>query len=149
MLSNFDKKFSTEIKNDIRNSGRTIHEIVTLASIVEREVPKDQDRILVYDIFLRRLKKNMALQADSTVNYATGKSSPQASLSDISLDSPYNTYKYRGLPAGPIGNPSLSSLMAAIYPEQNPYLYFLTEKDGRVHYSETFEEHKKKKNLYL
>ncbi|MBI4272323.1 endolytic transglycosylase MltG [Candidatus Uhrbacteria bacterium] len=149
MLLNFDKKFSSEMKHDIQNNGRTIHEVVTLASIIEREVPKDQDRVLVSDIFLRRLKKNMALQADSTVNYVTGKSSPQVSLSDTSIDSPYNTYKYRGLPPGPIGNPSLSSLRAAIYPQPNPYFYFLTGKDGRVHYSKTFEEHKKKKDMYL
>ncbi len=149
ILSNFDRKFSEEMKRDARSVGLSIHEVVTLASIIEREVANDEDRKLVSDILQRRLKINMALQADSTVNYATGKSMPQASLSDISIDSPYNTYKYRGLPPGPIGNPSLSSLRAVIYPKQNPYFYFLTSADGKVHYSKTFEEHKRKKQKYL
>ncbi len=149
MLSNFDKKFSDQMKRDARVRGFTILEVTTLASIIEREVATSQDRALVSDIFSRRLKKNMALQADSTVNYATGKSAPQASLSDIAIDSAYNTYKYRGLPPGPIGNPGLTSLKAALYPNANPYLYFLTSPDGRVHYSETFEDHKKKKQRYL
>ncbi|MEK7619222.1 MAG: endolytic transglycosylase MltG [Patescibacteria group bacterium] len=148
-LANFVRKFSQSLQNTAREQGRSIHEVVTLASIIEREVRNDEDRALVSDIFIRRLKKGMPLQVDSTVNYITGKSSPSASADDISRESPYNTYRVAGLPPGPICNPSLSSLRAALYPKKNTYWYFLTPPDGTVIYGRTFDEHIANKRKYL
>lgn len=149
MLINFGAKYSDQMLHDTKKIGMTIHEIVTLASIIEKEVPEDAHRLMVSDIFHRRLKKGMPLQADSTVNYVTGKNVLQASFGDISTESPYNTYAHSGLPLGPISNPGLSSLQAALYPLPNKFWFFLTGKDGTVYYSETFEQHKIKKQKYL
>jgi UPF0755 protein len=145
MLDNLDKKLTAEMRRDIKKKGMTVHEVLTLASIVELEVRGEKDRQHVADIFLKRLKSGMGLQADSTVNYVTGKSVASASAKDIKVDSPYNTYKYRGLPPGPISNPGMTAITAVIYPESNPYYYFLTTKSGRVLYARTFEEHIKNK----
>ena len=90
----------------------------------------------------------MPLQADSTVNYVTGKSVSRASTDDLGVDSPYNTYKYRGLPPGPICNPGISVIQAAIYPTKNNYLYFLTTPDGEVIYNETHDGHVADKTKY-
>lgn len=126
-----------------------VHETLTLASIIEREVRDPEDMKLVADIFLRRLSIGMALQADSTVNYVTGGDSPAISLDDRDIDSPYNTYKYPGLPPGPISNPGLPAIGAAIAPKANDYWYFLTTPEGEVIYAATYEEHLQNKQQYL
>ncbi|HLC89844.1 MAG TPA: endolytic transglycosylase MltG [Patescibacteria group bacterium] len=148
ILNNFGKKLTSDLRSEISRQGKTIHEILTLASILEKEVSSDEDRKKVADIFYKRLDAGIALQADSTVNYATGKSTPRASAEDLKIDSPYNTYKYKGLPLGPINNPGMSAILAAIYPAPNPYWYFLTTPDGTVIYSKTFDEHVKAKGKY-
>lgn len=130
-------------------AGSVSYDQLILASIIEREVQTDKDRRMVADIFLKRLEIRMPLQADSTVNYATGKKTPSVSSSDLKIDSPYNTYKYRGLPPTPISNPGLSSINAARNPEPNRYWYFLTDQNGAVHYAKTFEEHSANKQKYL
>lgn len=149
MLNNFDEKLSPDLRAEIARQKKTIFEIVTMASIIEKEVGSEEDRAMVADIFWRRLEAGMPLQADSTVNYITGKSVARAGAEDIDIDSPYNTYKYKGLPKGPIGNPGLSAIQAAIYPKQNNYWYFLTADDGKVIYSKNFSEHKANKIKYL
>lgn len=143
MLDNLDDRLTPVLRADIKKHGRDIHEVLTVASILEKEVSSDIDRRKVADIFYKRIKLGIPLQADSTVNYVTGKGNSRSLLTDTAIDSLYNTYKYRGLPPGPICSPSLSAIMAAIYPESNPYLYFLTSKDGTVYYGRTFEEHKR------
>ena len=148
MLANFELKLTSQMRADIIARDMTIHQILTLASIIEKEVPGDADRKVVADIFYKRLAAGMALQADSTVNYFTGKGLARASADDISIDHPYNTYKYRGLPPVPITNPSLSAITAAIYPTPNPYWFFLTTPSGEAIYSKTFEEHISNKNKY-
>ncbi|MAF13944.1 MAG: hypothetical protein CMI53_03555 [Parcubacteria group bacterium] len=148
MLDNFDTKLTDDIQNEIKRQGKTIHDILTLASIIEKEVANDKDRKIVADIFYKRLEAGVALQADSTVNYASGASNARSSAKDLEIDSLYNTYKYRGLPPGPITNPSLSSILAAVYPEKNPYWYFLTTPKGEAIYNVTFEEHIEDKNKY-
>jgi len=112
-----------------------------MASVIEREVRSEEDRALVSDIFWKRVEAGRGLEADSTVNYITGHSKPSVSYEETRIDHPWNTYKYRGLPPGPIGNPSLSSLIAAIRPKANPYWYFLTDPQGKVYYGRTLEEH--------
>lgn len=149
LLANFESKISPELRRDIAASGRTVFETVIMASIIEREVRGEEDGALVADLFWRRLEIGMALQADSTVNYATGKSLPGVTLKDTEVESGYNTYKYRGLPIGPIGNPGLTAIKAAIKPKANDYWYFLTDPDGNVHYAKTFDEHIRNKQRYL
>ena len=149
MIKTLDNKFLQEWRGVIGKRGLTVHQVITLASIVEKEVATAQDRKKVADIFLKRLKANMGLQADSTINYITGKSDSAVQGGDLSIDSPYNTYKYKGLPPGPISNPGLSAIEAVIYPTSNDYWYFLTTSDGRVIYSKTYTEHLAAKAKYL
>lgn len=117
------------------------HEVLTLASIVEREVRSPEEMKNVADIFLKRLKIGMALQADSTVNYVTGGDNPSISLEDTKLNSPYNTYKFTGLTPGPISNPGITAITAVFAPNANPYYFFLTDPEGNVYYGETHEQH--------
>jgi len=148
LLDNFGEKLTFDLREEIKRQNKTIHEILTVASIIEKEVSTDSDRKIVADIFYKRLRAGMPLQADSTVNYATGKGVTRASAGDIKIDSPYNTYKYKGLPPGPICNPGMSAILAAIYPTKNDYWYFLTAPDGKVIYSKTHDEHVKAKAKY-
>ncbi len=149
MLETMDQRLVEHADDlgDIIKTGN-LHEVLTLASIVEREVMTDADRGNVADIFQKRLDIGMALQADSTVNYITGKKSPGISLDDKETDSPYNTYKYPGLPPGPISNPGIASIIAAAHPTPNPYYYFLTTEEGKVMYAETYDQHLANKALY-
>lgn len=125
----------------IKDSGMSEKEILTLASIVEKEANTSDDMAIVADIFLRRLKQNWALQSCATVNYITGKNDPGVSSSDKKIDSPYNTYKYPGLPPGPICNPGLDAIKAVLWPKKNDYNYFMTGDDGVMRYARTLEEH--------
>lgn len=146
-LANFEKKVLS-----LMPAGTPIekvYEIVTLASIIEKEVSTDIDRAMVADIFQRRMRIGMPLQSDATVNYVTGKGMVQPTIEDTQSDSPYNTYRVKGLPPGPICNPGLSSIRAVVNPAVNEYLFFLTTKDGNVIYSKTFDEHVKNKQRYL
>lgn len=149
MLDNFDQKLAEEMRQDIKSNNQTIFNIVILASIIEKEVRTDSDRKIASGIFWKRMANNIPLQSDATVNYATGKHELQPSSEDLETASPYNTYKNKGLPPGPICNPSLSAIEAAIYPENTDYLYFLTKPDGTTVFSKTFEEHLENKNKYL
>ena len=125
------------------------YETLIIASLVEREVKDPADRAKVADIIKRRIALGMPLQLDSTVNYATGKSSPSVSSGDLNVDSAWNTYKHAGLPPGPICDPGLDSIKAALAPTPNKYLYFLTAPDGTVIYSQTLEQHNAAKVKYL
>lgn len=149
MLTNFGTKVTPELRDELSRSKRTLFDAVTLASIVEREVRGAHDRSLVADIFWRRLQADIPLQSDATVNYVTGKHALQPSQEDTTVDSPYNTYRYRGLPPGPIGNPGLESITAVLRPQSSDYFYFLTDAQSSVHYAKTFEEHLSNKTKYL
>lgn len=149
MLANFSSKLTSEEQKAIKASGRSVFEIVTLASIVEKEVPNASDRPIVAGIFWKRLTEGMPLQADSTLHYVIGGKSPRLSSEELKTDSPYNTYKYKGLPPTPIGNPGEVALRAAIYPKSSPYWYFLSASDGTTIFSKTFEEHVAAKRKYL
>ena len=126
-----------------------VHELLTEASIIEREVRQPETMKMVADILRKRLAIGMALQVDSTVNYITGGDDPSVSLDDLQIDSPYNTYKYPGLPPGPISNPGLNAITAAAQPTPNDYYFFLTTPSGEVYYAETHDEHVANKNSYL
>lgn len=148
MLTNFSLKTAELFEGDISDI-ENLDDIIILASIVEREVGNPDDRALVADIFLKRLKEGIGLQSDATVNYITGSGRSRSTLEDLTIDSPYNTYKYRGLPPGPIGNPSIESIRAVVNPKKNDYYYFLTDDEGIVHYARTFEEHQANRGLFL
>lgn len=131
-------------------AGMTVHEVLTLASIVEREVRQPSTMKNVADIFLKRLEIGMPLQADSTVNYVTGGKDPSISFEDRdNTDSPYNTYQNPGLPPGPISAPSMNAIEAVMDPTHNPYYYFLTTDDGEIYYAQTNDEHAANKARYL
>lgn len=146
-LANFDKKLTSELKAEISKQKKSIFDVVTMASMIEKEVKKIEDKKIVSGILWKRIAIGMPLQLDCTVNYVTGKSDASALIKDTKIDSPYNTYKYKGLPKGPISNPGVESLKAALYPTKTDYLYWLS--DGITHYSRTFEEHVENKRKYL
>ena len=148
-LDNFGRRLTPGHRERVADAGRGLHEIIIMASIIENEVRSDEDRRMVSDIFWRRLGINMALQADSTVNYFTRQQKVAVSSADTWIDSPFNTYRHPGLPLGPISNPGLSAIEAALDPLGNDYWYFLTDADGSVHYARTLDEHNHNKSLYL
>lgn len=130
-------------------STRSREDVVVMASILEREADSDESMQIVSDILWKRLNQGMPLQVDASFAYLFGKQSKDVTLDDLKTDSPYNTYKYQGLPPTPINNPGLQAIEAALSPTPSQYLYYLTAPDGTFHYARTFEEHKKNKALYL
>lgn len=149
MLNTFDKKFDDTLRQGAKQSGKSIFSLVTMASIIEEEGRTKEERDMISDIFWKRIKVGQALQSDATVNYVHGTTKLQPTFNDIDSDSPYNTYKHAGLPPGPISNPSLTSLRAALYPKANPYFYFLVSaKTKETVYSITFEEHVRNRTLH-
>lgn len=149
MLDNFSVRFTDKMEMDAAAGNMSVYNIITLASIIEKEVRTDQDRKIAAGIFYERLNASVALQSDATVNYVTGKQALQPTIADTQVDNLYNTYKYTGLPPGPICNPSLASILAAIYPEKSDYFYFLTKPDGTTVFSKTYDEHLENKQRYL
>ena len=127
----------------------SIHDYLTLASMLEKEVRQPDTMANVADIFEKRLQTGMPLQADSTVNYITNGNDPSVSLLDTQIASQFNTYKYPGLPPGPISNPGLNALIAAAHPTKNTYYYFLTTPEGDVYYANTYDQHLANKRKYL
>jgi len=149
-------RMSAEYKRKIQKyesailaSGHTEAEIITMASILEEEVQTAGDKKMVADLLWRRIKNGMMLQVDSTLGYVNGKKSADLTMDDLATDSLYNTYKNKGLPPGPISNPGLSSIEAAITPSPNDYVFFLTGDDGKTYFSKTYAEHLKFKKLYI
>ena len=149
MLENFDRRVDGQMRAGFEAQGLNLFQAVTLASIIEREAVVDEERGLIASVFLNRLRAGMKLEADPTVQYALGQQ-PDGSwwkspltADDLALDSLYNTYRYPGLPPGPIANPGLESLRAVAFPEQTEYLYFRAACDGSgLHtFARTFEEH--------
>ena len=141
MLQNFDRKFTGEMRTTARTQNHSIHDVVSVASILEKEVRGSADRKLVADILWRRLSKNIGLQVDSSVNYAVGSENKFTSAKDRATNSLWNTYKFRGLPLGPISNPGLDALQAALAPTPNENWFYLTSPDGTVYYARTLQEH--------
>ncbi len=132
-----------------KESQRSLSQIITLASILEKEVQTTDDMAKVADLFIRRMEIGMPLQADSTLTYITGKTSAQLTMRDLTQTDPYNSYKNQGLPPTPIGNPGLKAIRAAIQPEPNEYLFFLSDDEGITHFSKTYAEHLQMKKKYL
>lgn len=149
MLDNFNRKLDIGLKEEIKKQGKSIFEILTMASLIEKESREDKDRKIVADIFYKRLKAGQPLESCATINYILGKNKRRLSFEDTRIKSSYNTYLNLGLPPGPICNPSLSAIKAAVYPQETDYWYFLSPDDGSIIYSKTFEEHNKNKAKYF
>jgi UPF0755 protein len=143
MVARFFRSFPLEEEIRGRSLGMTRYEIVTLASIVEREAVTEEEKPIIAAVFHNRLKKKMLLQADPTVLYGRGKPlSSRITYGDLrSSRNPYNTYVHPGLPPGPIANPGESALRAVLYPADVGYLYFVSKNDGTHHFSKSFAEH--------
>ena len=136
------------MRDNFKNkAGDVGKDIIIMASLIEKEVPESNDRKIVSGILWKRLKIGMALQVDAVFPYITGKQ--KVLSSDLKIDSPYNTYLYKGLPPGPISNPGLDAIEAARNPKETPYFYYLSGKDGKTHFAKTFAEHLRNKEKYL
>jgi len=147
MSSNFYEKIKSI--SGIATSTRSLDEILTMASILEGETKVGEDRRIVSGILWKRLSISMPLQVDATFQYINGKNTYELSLNDLQIDSPYNTYKYKGLPPTPINNPGLDSILSAMNPTKTNYIYFLSSRDGKMYYASTFEGHQVNRAKYL
>lgn len=148
MVQNFQKRFGPKLKARASEQGMTVHEVVTLASIIEKEAHTDTEKPLIAAVFLNRLKLQIPLQADPTVIYSLPHFDGNIHKEDLRFDSPYNTYRYRGLPPGPIANPGIVSLQAALHPAPVKYLYFVSKNDGEHSFSETLQAHNRAVRQY-
>ncbi len=140
MVDTFDARWQPEWEARNRDLGLTRHELVTLASIIEGEMPHEADRPYVSSVYHNRLLRGMRLQADPTVIYALG-GWRRLTRNDLDVESPYNTYRVYGLPPGAINQPTTASIVAALYPTPSDYLYFGADADGRHHFSRTYRQH--------
>ena len=147
MLGNFNSKLSTDLRTEIKDQNKTIYEIVTMASIIEKEVRTSEDKKIVSGIFYNRMKNGQAFQSCATLAFVLGENKKQYSYEDTQINSPYNTYLIKGLPPGPIANPGLDSIVAAIHPTQSTYNFFLSNVNtGETVFSVTLEEHNRNKD---
>lgn len=150
MLDNFDSKLTPEMRQAIDKSGRSSYETIIMASIIEKEVRSYDDMRIVSGIFWDRIKNGQGLESDATLTYILGQKKDRYTIDETHTDSPYNTYRYKGLPPGPVSNPGINAIKAAIYPEYTDYNYFLSRSDnGETIFSKTYEEHLKNKAKYL
>lgn len=148
-LLNFENKIDGEIEKMIAEKEITLFKTIIIASLLEREVPSFEDKKIVAGIIEKRLEKGMRLQIDATVSYLTGKKSVQIPVTETKITSLYNTYFVKGLPLGPICNPGIESIRAALSPEETDYLYYLSKPNGETVFSKTFQDHIAAKNRYL
>ena len=126
----------------------SLHEVITLASLIEKETGMNDERKHISSVFHNRLRRNMRLQTDPTVIYAIEEFDGNIRKKDLNIDSPYNTYRYKGLPPGPIANPGIKSIVAALNPIRSNHLYFVSRKDGSHHISSNLKEHNRAVQKY-
>jgi len=151
MVARFDHVFTPELRAAAQARGLTVRQAVTLASIVEKETAKADERPLVAAVYTTRLRIGMPLQCDPTVIYAlakAGRYDGNIHRADLAFDSPYNTYRYPGLPPGPIASPGRAALEAAVHPADAQYLYFVSRNDGSHEFARTLDEHNRNVQKY-
>lgn len=148
MHENYQNKIES-LRGDIEASPFTETELITLASIIEREANTPDSMATISGILQKRLEIGMPLQVDATLDFLLDKTSAELTEEDLNIDSPYNTYEYKGLPPTPIANPGLTAIKAALFPKDTDYLYYITGDDGKFYYAKTFEEHKLNKERHL
>lgn len=141
LLRSMQRNFETRVdaaSSTIQKFGKPLSEVITMASLLEREAADSKSRRIIAGILWHRIAIGMPLQVDAVFPYIIGKNSFQLTKADLKVDSPYNTYKYKGLPPGPIANPGMSSILAAVTPIKTSYLFYLSDKQGNFHYSATY-----------
>jgi UPF0755 protein len=148
MIETYYKR-TADLRTQFADTGLSEKDILTLASIIEREAGTEEEKPVIAGILLKRLENNQLLQVDAPFLYVYGKASKDLSREDLRTDSPYNTYLYKGLPPTPIGNPGLSSIEAVVNPKESPYYFYLHGNDGKIHYAITYVEHLNNKKLYI
>jgi len=141
MLKHFEEQFTEEMRQRAQEMGLSVHEVITLASLVEKEALLPEERPIIAGVFLNRLTLGMPLQSCATIQYILGYPKPELTIEDTKIPSPYNTYQNMGLPPGPIANPGLAAIKAVLYPANTKYLYFVADSQGKHHFSTTYEEH--------
>lgn len=141
MAETFDKRLTPEIRQRAAEKNLSIYELVTLASLIEKEVRFDEDRPIVAQVFLKRLNISMPLQSDTTIQYLLATPKEDLTYADTEIQSVYNTYQNYGLPPGPIANPGLDSIEAVLSPADTDFLYFVADRQGHNHYAHSYEEH--------
>ncbi len=149
LLQTFQSRVAGPLQSDIGASGHPLHDILTMASLVEGEARGDSERAMVAGILWKRLQNHMTLGVDAAVRYAVDKPTGPLTESDLNIDSPYNLRRKQGLPPGPIDNPSLSSIQAALHPKDSPYFYYLHDNNGVIHYAVTNDEQNANRAKYL
>jgi UPF0755 protein len=148
MIDKMREKFNEKIIARMAELGMSENEVLTLASIIEKEAVIDSERPMISAVYHNRLRKNMPLQADPTSIYGIKSSKEKITKKDLQRKTPYNTYMLKGLPPGPIASPGLKSIIAALYPADVPYLYFVASDDRTHHFSTTIGEHEKAVRVY-
>jgi UPF0755 protein len=148
MIDKMREKFTEKVVTRMKEIAMTENELLTLASIIEKEAIVDSERPLISAVYHNRLKKKMQLQADPTAIYGIKSSRERITREDLRRKTPYNTYQIKGLPPGPIASPGLKSIMAALYPAAVPYIYFVSIDDHTHQFSTTAEEHLQAVKLY-
>lgn len=148
MLETFDSKYTDKLQKKQNELNKSLYEVVNLSSIVEKEAVLDEDRPIIASVFYNRIKINMPLQSDATIQYIFKERKKSITYNDLKIDSPYNTYKVEGLPPTPIANPGIKSIEAVLYPANTEYLYFVATIEGGNTYSKTYEEHVKNVEEY-
>lgn len=150
MLNNFDKKVTEDLKKEIENQGKTLYDILIMASLIEKEVITEEDMAIVSGVFWNRLEDNHPLESCATIAYILGIDKWRYSVEDTKIESPYNTYRNVGLPPTPINNPGLSAIKSAVYPVETDYYFFLTDPEtGNTIFSKNLQEHNANKRKYF
>ena len=141
MAGNFDERLTEEMRERAEEQNLSIYELVTLASLVEKEARYEEDRPIIAQVFFKRLEIGMPLQTDATLQYLMDAPKEDVSIEDTKMDSPYNTYQNAGLPPGPIASPGMAAIEAVLHPADTDYLYFVADREGHNYYSYSYAEH--------
>lgn len=141
MAEDMDTRLTPKMRQRAAELDLSIHELITLASLVEKEAMYAEDRPIIAQVFFKRLKIGMPLQTDTTIQYLLDAPKEDLTIKDTKLESPYNTYQIKGLPPGPIASPGMAAIEAVLYPADTDYLYFVADRQGHNHYSRSYAEH--------
>ncbi|WP_462332610.1 endolytic transglycosylase MltG [Schwartzia sp. (in: firmicutes)] len=141
MARDFDTRLTPALRARAKEMNLSVYELVTLASLVEKEAKYDEDRPIIAQVFIKRLKMDMPLQSDTTIQYLLDAPKEDVTYADTEIESPYNTYQHYGLPPGPIASPGMDAIEAVLYPADTDYLYFVADRQGHNHFSRTYDEH--------
>ncbi|MGB6031343.1 MAG: endolytic transglycosylase MltG [Bacteroidota bacterium] len=148
LFGHFEEFFGDSLRKRADEMGMTVHEVMTLASIVEGEAILNEERPIISGVYHNRLRRGMRLEADPTIQFILPDGPRRLLYADLEIDNPYNTYRNRGLPPGPVNNPGKASILAALYPAQHNYLYFVANGKGGHWFSRSYEEHRRYVQMY-